>query len=348
MSIAGAGIIGLSCAWELVRRGVSVSIWDIQPPHLSASDVAAGMLGPAFEAAHSNAPDDFLELCLESKSIWTDFASSIQDNAHNPVDYHEGYTLAVACNAQQAEDLDSLETRLRDKGIACERGLSPELRSQNQLSGAVLEGLKLPTDGWVNPRLVFRQLTKALALKGVQVVRGIDTEFGNEPVDIEVCAGWRVPQEQSCLAALPSMVEAWRKELQVHTVRGCMLNYSPQSLKTKQVVRCGDEYVVPRAGDECTYLGATVGDVEGAESFLEARARGFLDLRDGVRPVGGRTGFRPRFADGLPRIGPLSDRVFVAMGHYRNGILLAPITAKLIADMILGAPLPEYAARFTP
>ncbi|MEM9669287.1 MAG: FAD-dependent oxidoreductase [Pseudomonadota bacterium] len=345
VAIIGAGIIGLSCAWELARRGVTVSIYDKDDPTRGASWAAAGMIAPGYEAASEDDAHPFLlELCLASAKLWPGFANDLEDASGIEVGFHPGPTIAVSTNPGQTRRLEKIRTSLGKRGIDCSAPPLDELRElEPLLSGGVQAGLVIPTDGRVNNRLVLEALASACKKAGVvfhrEHVPGIAgtsrASLPNAPL-ILWAGGFADSASPEALPALEAM----------YGVRGEMIAFDHKDIAIHHVIRCGKEYAVPRNGQ--TLIGATTKEEADPQSYLKAAATMFLQGVDNASIIDSWGGCRPATPDHAPLLGKVATSTFAATGHYRNGILLAPITAQIMADMILDNKVSELAAAFSP
>lgn len=313
--VLGAGIIGLSCADELGRRGHAVTVVDPAPGR-GASRAAAGMLSPAAEVWHGET--EVLALGLRSLALWPAFADRLG------VRLETAGTLLVGRDhgdLQQVERQAELIARLGGAVEPLERrGLTER---EPGLSGAVAGGVLLPGDLSVDPRAVVRaQLGR---------VRVVGAARAAEPADLTVVAtGATLPPPYSGL---------------VHPVRGEILRLrsdDPPVRTLRGWVRGEPVYVVPRASGEVV-VGATSEEHDGppvptAGGVLRllAAARELLPGLDRAELVEALARDRPATADNLPLIGPVDERTVLAAGHYRHGVLLAPLTAQLVADLVEG------------
>lgn len=303
--IVGSGLVGLACAHELSKAGLEVRVIDRgeQP----ASRAAAGILGPQSE---SHGPSPLLELGLRSLELWPRFADGLPD-----VGLRFCGTLHRAEDEAHARELAATARWQR------ERGLRLEERGRD---------LFFPAEGTVDNRLLLEALRARVAVvRGeVRAVHRGRVELASGEVlaarEVVVCAG------------------AWSRELapvEVFPVRGQMLALDAPPPPSIVFGRTG--YLVPRPGR--TLVGATVEQTGfDARTTAEGRAE-LLAIAARLSPGLERApvlehwaGLRPATRDGLPYLGRLRDGVIAATGHYRNGILLAPVTATIVRSLVLG------------
>ncbi len=365
VAVVGGGIIGLAVAWRARQRGLSVVVCERGAiGEECASGVAAGMLAPVSEVEFGEAGRRVLELGMRSAQMWPEFAAELAREAGVEVGLRRSGTLVVARDEDEAcalerqlalrESLGLRTTRLR---ASAARELEPALAPTVRLA------LEAPDDHSVDPRLVLVALRGVCELAGVQLrehapvarveVEGSATgalEYRSERVTGVVLAdGEHVSAGQVVLAA-----GAWSGELAglpaharvaVRPVKGQILRLrdpaGPGLLE--RVVRFEGGYLVPR-GDGRYVLGATVEErgfeehptVDGVYELLrDARelVPGVLELQIEELSVG----FRPATPDNTPVIGLGAVEGLVwATGHHRNGILLAPLTAELITEALVG------------
>ena len=365
VAIIGAGIIGLSIAFELAfRRGVRVSLYDIQEYGRGASWAAAGMIAPAFEAAaEAGVHPRLFDLCLESAHLWPDFAADIERVSGHPSGFEPAPALAVATDAREAAHLQAIGQVLAVRGVA-HRALSAAdvCRLEPALSREVLSGLELETDTRVdNRRTVTALLAALVANPRVTFVDGpapLKSRRGRVVLEghdaVVAAAGWQTAvikvEEKGGLYSLVNW-DTSLDDIDCHS--GQMLSVEAGANAPQRVVRAGHVYLVPRGGQ--VVIGATmetgrVIDKPEAEVIEALRAEGVkLCPALAEAPVTERwAGVRPGTPDHAPFIGETATPgLYVAAGHYRNGILLAPVTAKIIADQLLGQETGPLAAAFT-
>lgn len=346
--IAGGGVVGLSIAWRLARRGREVVVVDPSPGR-GASWAAAGMLAPISEVTYTEEP--LLRLGAASLRRWPGFAAELAADAgletgESGLDLREDGTLDVAFSADDLAVLDELARFMDKLGLPVERLTGRECRRlEPMLAPSVRGGLLARTDAWVDPRRVTAALLRALERLGVAVVRarvaGLLRDGGRvtgvrlaPPYEPETITGERV-----VLAA-----GAWSGELAdvpVRPVKGQIMRLrSAQPLLTRCVrgsVHGNPVYLVPR-GDGELVVGATQEEL-GFDTRVTAGGVYEL-LRDARELVPGVTelevadvvaGLRPGTPDNLPVVGPSGTAgLLLATGHHRGGVLLAPLTAAIV------------------
>lgn len=350
--VVGGGIIGLACAWRCAQRGMGVAVVD-PAPGSGATWTAAGMLTPATELQYGE--QALLQLGLESARRYPGFVAELQDATGIDVGYRRGGTIVSAWDAADLDGLRDLQTFGRSLGLSTELVTGRELRElEPALAGGLPGGLVSADDGQVDPRRLVQALLVALDRSGAHVIR--------ERV-AEVAAGRVTLADGNELSAATVVVAAgaWSAQLpgvaaRVHPVKGQTLRlHGDIALKhvVRGVVRGSPVYLIPRDTGELV-VGASS---EEAGFDVNPRAGAVYELlRDAqaLVPALGEatfdevsTGLRPGSPDNAPLIGPL-DGLIVATGHYRNGILLAPVTADGVAELIAGGTLPDVLAPFTP
>ena len=323
IAIVGGGIVGLSCAWEMVRRGASVTVYDAGKPEQTASWAAAGMLAPTYELLENGQHPKLGELCRKSARLWKGFAAELEAESNSDVGYESGPSLAIALTSEQTNAMHKLG--LDSLAVKEVRKLAPLLAEECAYSAA------MPLDGWVDNRRAVQALREALMGRGVEIVHARMDPFSDG------LAGFG--KTLFATGAAPGAC--------VSPVKGVMLVVSRRDVPIDCVVRCGGEYAVPR-GDR-VLIGATVGEVANPVDYLVRRVSAFLPGVAAAEILDQWQGYRPSTPDHAPCLGQMgAETHFVAKGHYRNGILLAPVTAMIMADMMLGDRVPDEALPFSP
>ena len=345
VTVVGAGIIGCAIAYELAARGTDVRLIDPRGPGQGASRASAGMLAPRIEG-HSSA---LLQLGLASLDLYDGFIARVVADSQRRVEYRRSGTLQVALTDDEARRLEEDHHALTKAAVAHSWLDAVAVhRLEPSLTGAVVAGLLIPEHGYVGVATFLSALSEAArrfgdslsssqvreVLSGAGAVR-LDTSDGALTSDIVVLAAgsWSggIP-----IGSMPSAP--------VRPVRGQLLQLKFERPPLSHVVWGGSGYMVPWE-DGRLLVGATVEDVgfdegvtiEGLQQLLSC-AQTLLPAAESARCDGVRAGLRPATPDELPIIGASSTMpgVYYATGHYRNGVLLAPLTAVMMAELILG------------
>jgi glycine oxidase len=354
--IVGGGIIGMSIAWRVRQRGMTVTVLERDTVGQATSRVAAGMLAPVVEAEFGAAGRRLLELGLRSAEMWPAFSADLEASTDASLGLMRTGTLLVARDDDDARELERQLAFRQSLGLAVERLRPSEAREREPaLAPTVRLALEAPEDHSVDPRRVVTALRLACESAGVQLrehtpVAGVESDgVGERVTGVTLRDGERVSAGYVVLAAGP-----WSGQIEglsatacvpIRPVKGQILRLRDPSGAglLRRVVRFGRGYLVPR--DDGRYvLGATV-EERGFE--LAPTAGGIYELlRDAHELVPGvseleieelSVGLRPGTPDNGPAIGPAGVTGLIwATGHYRNGILLAPLTAELVADLLIG------------
>ncbi len=346
--IVGAGLIGLSVAWELARLGARVRVFDRGEAARAASWAGAGMLAP-----HTEGLDDaaMLRLCAESLSMYADFVERLRDEGGADARLHVDGILNVAYDPVRAAELQARAVRLRESGEDCEWLDAPALRiAEPALDPGARGALLVRGEGHVDNRVLGRALTAACRARGVTIVR----DAGEVAVDCDARRARGVRSVIGFTAAdcVVNAAGAWAARLAgvppayvppVEPVKGQMLALAVPRGFVRRATWVPGAYLVPR-DDGRLMVGATV---ERCGFDQRVTARGQRDLLAAVLraapSLGGFTvaetwaGLRPGTPDGRPFLGPSGlEGLWLATGHARNGILLAPVTGHLLASAIAG------------
>jgi glycine oxidase len=380
--IVGGGVIGMAIAWRARQRGMSVTVLERDAAGQGTSRVAAGMLAPVVEVEFGDAGRRLLDLGLRSARMWPAFAAELETSTGEHVGLMATGTLLIARDEDDARELERQLAFRQSLGLAVARLRPSEAREREPaLTPTVRLALEAPDDHSVDPRLVLRALRRACDAAGVHVrerspvarielgrarvhgdggrvgdANGRAGDGGGRVTGVTLENGERLVAAAVVLAAGP-----WSEQISglppgarvpVRPVKGQLLRLrdpaGPGLLR--RVVRFRDGYLVPRE-DGRYVLGATV-EERGFE--LAPTAGGVYELlRDAHELVPGiseleieelSVGLRPGTPDNGPAIGRGAvDGLIWATGHYRNGILLAPLTAELVVGLLARAREGEQA-----
>ncbi|HEY2766607.1 MAG TPA: glycine oxidase ThiO, partial [Solirubrobacteraceae bacterium] len=356
--VVGGGVIGLALAWRARQRGLTVLVLERdRVGERCASAVAAGMLAPVSEVEFGDAGRRALELGVRSAAIWPAFAAELERASDISLGLRSSGTLLVARDADEAHELERQIVLREELGLGAVR-LTPSAARELEpaLAPTVRLALHAPSDHSVDPRRVLEALRRACLDSGVQLreyapVAGLELAGQDGPVSGVVLAD----DERLHAGCVVIAAGAWTADLEglpsdarvpVRPLKGQIVRLrDPEGAGLLQhVLRYAGGYVVPR-GDGRYVLGATM-EERGFDA--QPTAAGVYELLRHARElVPGilehqieelSVGFRPSSPDNLPVIGRGAvDGLLWATGHHRNGVLLAPLTAELVADVLAGA-----------
>lgn len=349
--VVGGGIIGLSIAYRLAQQKVKVLLLDRQEPGHEASSAAAGMLAPYTEAEEDT---PLLRLAIQSREIYPDFVREIEAETGLSAHYNDAGALFLALEEHEAKTLEARCAWQKKMGFAVERLTTKELlATESALSPEVRMGLFYPGDHQLDNRALLAALLKAIRNRGVEVRSGMNVHRclreGSRITGVEV-SGEKFSARTTVLAAgcwSPEIETGTNEPLPIYPTRGQII-----------AVRCG-QTATRRGGLRHTLryeggyvavfpetrllLGGTMEDVGyskintlEAMQRMSARAASFVPVLAASEFVEAWSGLRPNTRDHLPVLGKSSDDGLIyATGHFRNGILLTPITARIIAELII-------------
>jgi glycine oxidase len=333
--IVGGGIVGGSIAWRLARAGAAVTLVDAGTLGGEASWAGAGMLAPGGEFV-SGGP--WTALALESLALYPAFTAELESETGLAIDYQRCGALEIARTEAEWQDLLARRATQSEMGIRAE---------------VTVSGLFYPEDALVDPRDVTSALRCACEKRGVRIqerTRVLSVRVTAERVDVETTGG-PLSGSAAVLAA-----GAWSGAIPVLSadgpiaipasfpVRGHLLGYALEPGSVGPILRHGHTYVMQRssgftiAGTSSEQVGFNRELDPQTVADIRARAEELLPrLRSASEPTAW-LGFRPSTADFVPVIGRVRDtRLWLAYGHYRNGILLAPATAARVAGEMLSS-----------
>ena len=365
--VVGGGIIGLVTAWRAAQRGLSVAVADPEPGG-GAAQVAAGMLAAVTELHYGE--QTLLGLNLASAARYPDFAAELTELTGHGLGYRRCGTLAVALDTDDRAHLRELHAFQRESGLESEWLSGRECRRlEPMLAPGVRGGLRVDGDHQIDPRRLAAALVAACERAGVVFHRewaerltvtagratGCVLRDGTAPSagQVVLAAGSLsgrlagVPDE-----ALPPVRPVKGQVLRLSVPR----RYAPFLSRTvRAVVRGSHVYLVPRLDGELV-VGATSEEL-GWDTTVTAGGVYEL-LRDAHELVPGitelpltetRAGLRPGSPDHAPLLGPTAlEGLLLATGHFRNGVLLAPVTGDAMAQVLTTGELPDVARPFTP
>jgi glycine oxidase len=360
--VIGGGLIGTSISWRLRQAGLDVAVI-VGERSAAASGVAAGMLAPVTETTFTE--QRLLDLNLASLSRYADFVAELEMASDLPTGLRRTPNLSVAYDADDAARLATFADFLARVGHPAERLTSRESRRHEPLlAPTIRSGLLVEGDWSCDNRLLWRALIKAAHRTGVRelpgfvhrvtsskgVVTGVELADGSR-----IGAGWVVVANGAWAGQIDGL-----PDLPVRPVKGQIVRLDPgrlpgPSLTIRAYVRGAEIYLVPRESGSEVVLGATVEEL-GFDHRVTAGAVYEL-LRDGrtVMPMSAEyalaetsVGWRPGTPDNAPILGRCDmEGLVLATGHYRNGVLLTPITADVISTLIISDELASVAAPFT-
>jgi glycine oxidase len=360
--VIGGGLIGTSIGWRLRQAGLGVALI-VGERSAAASGVAAGMLAPVTETTFTE--QRLLALNLASLSRYPEFVAEVELASGLPAGLRRTPNLSVAYDADDAARLSTFADFLARAGHPGERLTSRECRRYEPLlAPTIRSGLLVEGDWSCDNRLLWRALIKAGNLIGVRELPGFVhrvTSSNGQVTGVQLADGSSIGARWVVVAN-----GAWARQidgppdLPVRPVKGQILRLDPgrlpaPSLTIRAYVRGAEIYLVPRESGHEVVLGATVEEL-GFDHRITAGAIYEL-LRDGrtVMPMSAEyalvetsVGWRPGTPDNAPILGRCEvEGLVLATGHYRNGVLLTPITADVISTLIMSGELDSIAAPFT-
>jgi glycine oxidase len=356
--VIGGGVIGLTIARALALRGVrDVCLIERARLGTEASFAAAGMLLPQVEAATK---DDFFTLACRSRDLYASFAAALHEETGIDVELDTTGTLYLALNSTDQEEIEKGYYFQSRAGLAIELLSTSAARALEPcISESITGALLFPQDIQVENRRLLNALANSVSNLGVNVLTGTN-------VDSLVIEGNRLTGVQTSSGAItcPTAVVAagtWSSfvkhtSFSIEPVRGQMVCLEAKPQLTRHVIFSRRGYIVPRrdgrllAGSTSENAGFDKSVTAGGINKILQNAHEISPAISDLPIVDTWAGLRPRAADGLPVLGPCVeiDGLFYATGHYRNGILLAPITGELISEAIVEGVASPLLAPFSP
>ena len=346
--VIGGGVIGCAVACELSRRGLSITLAEPRAIGAGASQASAGMLAPYTEGRH----DRVLQaLGVRSLALYDDLVASLASEGHH-VTYNRSGSLDIALDDDAADQLAELAKAAGAEGTDCELIDAAALRAMEPVVSPRARGaLRLPAHGYVSVSGLVEATWNSAVRRSAQLRRGVVRSvkpghgtvrvlFDDGPQDapyVVMAAGsWSGAIDVDGVLPLP-----------VRPVRGQLVALSWPSVSPRHTLWGPGCYAVPWP-DGTLLVGATVEEVGFAEQPTAGGVQGLLNAITELTPdaagatfTGVRVGLRPATPDDRPIVGASTrvEGLVYATGHYRNGALLAPLTAHAVADLIGGHPL---------
>jgi glycine oxidase len=361
--IIGGGVIGLTVARALALRGVR-DVLLIERHRLGAesSSAAAGMLAPQAEA---NRPHEFFRLTCQSRDLYPGFASNLLEETGIDIELETTGTLYLAFTDHDTDELEQRYAWQKQVGLPVEKLSGYEARQlEPAICDSVRAALRFPLDTQVENRRLISALASANERLGVRMeigtevaslkvergrIRGTETSRGFVATEQVVIAG-------GAWSSLLGASDIALPDLRIKPVRGQMLCFEANPQISRHVIYSPRGYIVPRR-DGRLLAGSTTEHAGFEKRVTAAGVHSILSAALEISPrisslpmTDSWAGLRPRAADTLPVLGPCAEiaGVFYATGHYRNGILLAPVTGELIARAIVDGEFPQSLSIFSP
>ena len=362
--VIGGGVIGLTIARALAHRGAG-EICLIERASLGheASFAAAGMLAPQAEA---NSQDDFFRLACQSRDLYPDFASSLYDETGIDVELDTTGTLYIALTYHDLVEIEKRYEWQTAAGLEVEKlTASQALELEPCISQSVRGALRFPRDLQVENRRLLSALANSVAKLGVTVLSGTTVESvkieRDEVRGVHTLRGFiSCPNVVVAAGTWSSLLKlsqpSEKRAMMVDPVRGQMISFDARPQLTRHVIYSPRGYIVPRrdgrllAGSTSEHAGFAKQVTAGGISAILQHAQEISPSVSALPIVDTWAGLRPRAPDSLPVLGPCDEigGLFYATGHYRNGILLAPVTGELIAEAVVTGVSSPLLGPFSP
>jgi glycine oxidase len=365
VAIIGGGVIGLTIARALAQRGVrDVCLIERGSLGSEASFAAGGMLAPQTEA---NTQDEFFELACQSRDLYANFAAALREETGIDIELDTTGTLYLAFTEHDLAEIEQRYEWQSRAGLSVEK-LTPAAARELEpcISESVCGAAYFPRDIQVENRRLLNALVNSVSKQGVKIFT--DTNANAISTDRRHGGGVKtvtgVHTSRGFISCNKAIIAAgtWSSLIQnsatptIEPVRGQMVCFDAKPQLTRHVIYSPRGYLVPRqdgrllAGSTSENAGFTKQITAGGISSILTNAQEISPKTSSLAIVDTWSGLRPRAADGLPVLGPCVEieGLFYATGHYRNGILLAPVTGELIADAVVAGRVSPLLAAFSP
>jgi glycine oxidase len=362
VAIIGGGVIGASIAFELAGEKLRVVVLDRQQPGREASWAAAGMLSPAPDSARDFA---LVPLGRESLRLYPYFVATVEEASGQSAAHASEGTLEIFSAPHAEADRDRRVAECRRLGIAAEPvALDTARRWEKAIGPAARAVAWLPEEGTVEPRSLTSAVIAAAQHRGAEIrsdcavtalIRDGDRCTGVVAGGETISASYVVVAAGCFSSQIALDAELFARYAPTRPVRGQMMALRPDRVNLRRVLRSERGYLVPRR-DGRIVAGSTSEEAGFEKRVTPAGMRQIFDAAIELFPglasaevLETWSGLRPGTPDDLPILGPTDiEGLLIATGHYRNGILLAPVTAKLMREWITGATATIKAAAYSP
>jgi glycine oxidase len=358
VAIAGAGLIGGSIALELARTGLRVGLFDQQEPGKEASWASAGILSPAPE---SPAMIAMVPLGKKSMALYPEFVAMVEELSGQNVGYRAKGTLEALTSRHAREELSTIIALHHGMGLEAEPlSATDALRVEPSLRDDVEAAVLRPAEASVDNRLLTQAILASARKGGAEIFAGARVESIWQEGD--VCRGLVASNEKIAAAhtviaagCFSAQIEGAEQYAPVRPAKGQMISLVCPEAKIERVLWSDEIYLVPRndgrilAGATVEYAGFDKTLTAGGQKKLLSAAIDLVPALEHARVEETWAGLRPDSSDHLPILGPTDlQGLVIATGHFRSGVLLTPITAKLVSEWIaLGRVTTDW-ERFSP
>lgn len=362
VAIVGGGVIGASAAFELAAEKLRVVVFDRQQPGQEASWAAAGMLSPAPDSPHDI---PLVPLGCESLKLYPKFLAAIEETSGRSTGYTREGALEIFSAPHGENNRDRRVSECRRLGIAVESVSMDTARSWEPAIGPAAHAAAwLPEEGTVEPRSLMDAVVAAAQNRGVEFradweVTGLDIDgarcHGVVVGDQRIAAGHVVVAAGCFSSRIGPEGTLLARYAPTRPVRGQIIALRPDGPRLQRVLRSGRGYLVPRRDGQIV-AGSTSEEAGYEKRVTPAGIRRILDNALELFPglagseiVETWSGLRPGTPDDLPVLGPTDIKgLLIATGHYRNGILLAAATARLVREWLTTGRTKFDARAFSP
>jgi glycine oxidase len=356
--VAGGGLIGASIAFELAAEGLSVAVFDAQHPGREASWASAGMISPAPESSEMAT---LLPISMASVRLYPEFIQRVEELSSRTVGYRKDGALDVLLNGTGQAEMDEILALHHGAGLRAEVLSGPEAREiEPALTGELRAAIHRPDEASLDNRLLTEATLEAARRKGAEIFPGNGAKAlwtdGARCKGLQLQNG-RVEARWTVIAAgcFSARIEGVAAYAPVIPAKGQMMALRCNSVNLRKDLWSGHMYLVPRhdgriiAGSTVEYEGFDRNVTVGGMRKILSGAISLVPALESARIEENWAGLRPDTPDHLPILGPTDlDGLLIATGHFRSGILLTPVTARLVREWVTTQKVTEDWAPFSP
>ena len=362
--VIGGGVIGLTIARALAHHGAGdICLIERDGVGREASFAAAGMLAPQAEA---NSQDDFFRLACHSRDLYPNFAASLREETGIDVELETTGTLYLATTYHDLVEIEKRYEWQVAAGLLIEKLTSSQAQQLEPcINPNILAALRFPLDVQVENRRLLSALTNSVVKLGVSILTA--TNVDSVKIEKDRIAGVVTSRGFISCPAVVIAAGTWtsfikfsppsqKQALVVEPVRGQMISFDARPQITRHVIYSPRGYIVPRqdgrllAGSTSEHAGFAKQVTAGGMGSILQNTLEISPSVSALPILDTWAGLRPRAPDNLPVLGPCDEigGLFYATGHYRNGILLAPVTGELITEAVVAGVTSPLLGPFSP
>lgn len=363
VAVVGAGAAGLACAWRLAREGFEIVLIESEASRQNALWASGGMLAAGFECAVEldntvARACDFAALATQSADLWPGWAQRLEDETSHSIGYERFGSLTPIFTAEESVRAAQAMEQARGFGIEVRRLNPDEVANAEPCLAPSLGALEFPGDGQLDNRALGEALHAALQARGVKIVTGEAVALiyqASRVVGVRLSEDRQIKADAVVIATGAGRVLADATLPEIEPVKGQMIAFAAtRPFAPRRIIRGFTIYMAAKPGHRLI-AGATSepgrADIDNDDAAVEHLAEAARAVAPGLTAIPVRerwAGLRPKTQDAMPIIGQSAPGLVLALGGYRNGVLLAPAIAQAVTHQLMTGERSQVAAAFAP